>query len=113
MVDQAISPQTIAEYTSLWISEGFEELTSTITFFLYEMARNPAIQKRLYNELNDLVKANQWTFENILEVEYLNICVLGKIMLYVNVNTLLIIITINNYAYLYIIQFRNTAIVSS
>lgn len=80
IADQQITTKIIAEFIELRLTEGFAEMSTTITFFLYEMAQNQEIQTYLYRYLEKLPKnmdADLYCAE-ILKLEFLDICLLGK-----------------------------------
>lgn len=61
-------------YALTMFVEGYETSSSVLGFAIYEMARNPDIQERLYEEISDvLAKYNGiCTFEALQEMEYLD-----------------------------------------
>lgn len=61
--------------------EGYETSSSVLAFAIYEMARNPEIQERLYEEINEVLARhdNQFTFEALQEMEYLE-CIIHETM---------------------------------
>jgi len=52
---------------------GFERTSATMTFCLYELARNPDIQERARNEINTVLNnhGGNITYEAISKMEYL------------------------------------------
>lgn len=54
--------------------EGYETSSSVLGFAIYEMARNPDIQERLYEEISDVLAKydGDFTFEALQEMEYLD-----------------------------------------
>lgn len=67
----------LAGYTLTMFVEGFETSSSVLAFAIYEMARNPDIQERLYEEINEVLAHhnNVFTFEALQEMEYLECCI--------------------------------------
>lgn len=55
-------------------TEGYETSSSVIGFAIYEMARNPDIQERLYEEIIDVLDKydGKFTYEALQEMEYLD-----------------------------------------
>lgn len=64
----------MAGYSLTLFVEGYETSSSVLGFAIYEMARNPDIQERLYEEIVDvLAKYNgEFTFDALQEMEYLD-----------------------------------------
>lgn len=69
--DNAILGQAIQFYAA-----GFETVSSTISFTLYELCVNPDIQERLRNEIKDFTEnSNGLTYESLNEMKYLDMVV--------------------------------------
>lgn len=68
------SNEDLTEYTSTFISQGFEEMTTLITFFLYELAKNKKIQNNLYNEIQANTAPSYYSINNM---KYLDMCLCG------------------------------------
>lgn len=64
----------MAGYALSIFVEGYETSSTVLGFAIYEMARNPDIQERLYAEITDvLAKHNgECSFEALQEMEYLD-----------------------------------------
>jgi cytochrome P450 family 6 len=65
---------------------GFETSSSTMTFALYELSLQPAIQDRLRTEIKQVTeKYNQEiTYEALLDMQYLDMVVSGECHGYLN-----------------------------
>uniref|UniRef100_A0A6M2DMC5 Putative cytochrome n=1 Tax=Xenopsylla cheopis TaxID=163159 RepID=A0A6M2DMC5_XENCH len=51
---------------------GFETSSTTMSFCLYELALNPDIQKKVHEEIDEILKQDDnLSYENILKLEYL------------------------------------------
>nr|AJN91173.1 cytochrome P450 monooxygenase CYP9G18 [Cnaphalocrocis medinalis] len=62
----------------LFFIAGFETSSSTLTLLLHELAINPAIQEKLYQEIKDFEETRgNLTYENIGEMKYLD-CVVNE-----------------------------------
>jgi len=59
---------------------GFETTSDTMTFCLYELARNPDIQERVRNDIDTVLNNHDGniTYEAISDMEYLNKVVSGE-----------------------------------
>lgn len=65
----------LTEYAVMFISQGYEEITATITFFFYELAKNSTMQALLHDEL---LYADLDNYNQIMELKYLDMCLLGN-----------------------------------
>lgn len=61
---------------------GFETSSSTISLCLYEMAKNPEIQKRAQTEINTILAEHngEITYDSVSEMKYLDCCIHGWLM---------------------------------
>lgn len=63
---------------------GFETTSSTATYCLLELALNPDIQEKLYQEVAEVAKRPEgFTFDNVMEMEYLDMVFSGN---YIKIN---------------------------
>lgn len=64
----------LASYSLTLFVEGYETSSSVLAFAIYELARNPDIQERLYEEITDILAKydGEFTFEALQEMEYLD-----------------------------------------
>lgn len=61
---------------------GFETTSSTMAFTLYELCLHPNIQQKLREEIqNSIRKNNGITYESLLDMKYLHMCVSGKVLI--------------------------------
>lgn len=58
---------------------GFESGASTMTYFLYEIAQNPDIQRKLHEEIDHVLAQHggQFTYDSINDLGYLECCIDG------------------------------------
>jgi cytochrome P450 family 6 len=70
----------IAAQAFVFFIAGFETTSATMTFCLYELARNPDIQERVRNEIDTVLERHggNITYEAISEMEYLDRVVNGE-----------------------------------
>lgn len=69
-----INDEELAGYAMTMFTEGYETSSSVIAFAIYEMARNPDIQERLYEEITDVLEKHdgKFTYEALEEMQYLD-----------------------------------------
>jgi cytochrome P450 family 6 len=72
--------EVIAAQAFVFFIGGFETSSTTMTFCLYELALNPDIQERLWNEIDTVLERHggNITYESVFEMEYLDKVVSGK-----------------------------------
>ncbi|XP_063221876.1 LOW QUALITY PROTEIN: cytochrome P450 6k1-like [Bacillus rossius redtenbacheri] len=75
--DIKLEDDDFAAQAFVFIVAGFETSSSVITFALYELARNPAIQDRLRREIQTVLDKNnsEVTYEAIADMTYLEMVV--------------------------------------
>lgn len=62
---------TLLAQSAIFFIAGRESTTTTISFTLYELAKQPKIQDRARQEIRDLIKSGELTYENVSEMKYL------------------------------------------
>jgi cytochrome P450 family 6 len=72
--------EVIAAHVFVFFVAGFETSSTTMTFCLHELARNPDIQERVRNEIDTVLDRHggNVTYESVFEMEYLEKFVDGK-----------------------------------
>jgi len=75
-----VTMDVIAAQAFVFFVAGFETTSTTMTFCLYELARNPNIQERVRNEIDTVLERHggNITYEAISEMEYLDKVVSGE-----------------------------------
>ena len=75
-----VTMDVIAAQAFFFFIAGFETTSATMTFCLYEMARNTDIQQRVRNEIDTVLERHggNITYVAISEMEYLNKIVSGE-----------------------------------
>lgn len=74
----------IAAQTFVFFAAGFETSSTTLTFCMYELAKNPEIQKRVHDEIDSVLKEHNGkiTYDSITDMKYLEACIDGKMLLF-------------------------------
>ncbi|CAH0557246.1 unnamed protein product [Brassicogethes aeneus] len=75
--DKVVSPAT------QFFLAGFETTSSTIAFCMYELCIQPNIQHKLRDEIHKTIKKhNGLTYEAIMDMKYLNMCICETLRMY-------------------------------
>lgn len=71
----------IAAQAFVFFAAGFETSSSTLTFCMFELAKNPEIQEKVHNEIDSVIESHngEITYECISEMTYLENCIDGRI----------------------------------
>ncbi|OTF76604.1 hypothetical protein BLA29_014458, partial [Euroglyphus maynei] len=56
----------------IFLLAGYETTASTLTFCMYELAKNPNIQDKLYNEIRPLIEGGEFDLNNLMKLPYLD-----------------------------------------
>lgn len=77
---KALSLDEVTAQAFVFYLAGFETSSTTMSFCLYEIARNTEIQKRVQKEIDDVLAKNngEVTYESVNEMKYLEACIDGK-----------------------------------
>lgn len=81
--NKSISIETCAAQVFIFYVAGFESTSSSIAYTIHELARQPAIMKKLQDEIDLVMEKHNFelTYECIQEMNYLNLCIMGKYLL--------------------------------
>lgn len=66
--------------TQAIFAAGFETSSTTLSYCLYELAKHSEIQKRVHDEIDEILKQhnNHLTYESISDMVFLEKCIDGK-----------------------------------
>lgn len=68
----------IAEYATMVLTQGYDTMSATITFCLFELAKNPEVQSKLVEELTKLSYEELSEHDVVTALPYLDMCLKGK-----------------------------------
>lgn len=79
--DKNLTVNELSATAFIFYAAGFETTSSTVSFCLYELAKNLEIQRIVQEEINAVLERHngQYTYDAINEMKYLGCCVDGKI----------------------------------
>lgn len=77
---KTMTEDEIVSQTVLFFIAGFETSSTTLSFCLYEIAKNAEIQNRVHDEIDRVLKEHngQITYESLGECKYLSQCIDGN-----------------------------------
>lgn len=80
-IQETMTIDEMAAQVFLFFAAGFESTSSTLSFCVYELIRNPKLMERAMNEVDRVLKEHngQITYESISDMKYLEICIDGKL----------------------------------
>lgn len=74
-----IDDKLITAQAFIFFLAGFETSSTTMSFTMYELAANPKIQEKLYDEIRTTYKKHDcFSYDAISEMKYLDCIVRGK-----------------------------------
>lgn len=75
-----ITDDDLVAQAVLFYIAGYDTTANLINYFLYEMAVNPHVQEKLYEELSEVPGDEniEDIYETVQGLEYLEMCVSGK-----------------------------------
>lgn len=65
----------VAEYATMVLTQGYETMSATIAFCLFELAKNPEVQSKLAEELTNFELSD---CDVVTALPYLDMCLKGK-----------------------------------
>lgn len=70
----------LAAQAWVFYAAGFETSSSTMSFCMYELARNPECQRKVQEEIDAISKKynGEITYDSLAEMKYLENCIDGK-----------------------------------
>lgn len=73
----------------MFFSAGFETSSGTLSFALYELAKHPEMQEKLFDEISETLEQNNGSFnyECLQQMPYLDQVVCGK-FIFLNTSSL-------------------------
>lgn len=81
---KTLTEDQIAAHTFVFYIAGFETSSTTLSYCLYELAKNPQVQQRVHDELDQVLARHhgQTTYETVTEMKYLEACIKGEQNIY-------------------------------
>lgn len=78
--EKTLSLEEIAGHAFLFFVGGYESSASTMSFLLYELAKHPDIQQKVYEEITASIEKHDGnlTYDSLADMKYLDCCLSGK-----------------------------------
>lgn len=88
--DKQLTLNEMVAHSWVFFRAGFETSSSTMSFCLFELAKNQKIQRKVQKEIDDVTAShnNQITYESLSEMKYLDTCIDGKRILHIQLSIL-------------------------
>ncbi|XP_054262255.1 probable cytochrome P450 6a14 [Macrosteles quadrilineatus] len=89
--ENALTLKEMAAQAFVFFAAGFETASSTTTFVLYELARNPDLQEKLRREIDEVLENNDGkiTYQAIQEMNYMEQVLNETLRMYASVPALI------------------------
>lgn len=84
--DKKMSINEVSAQSFVFFAAGFETSSSTMSYCLYELAKNPVCMKKVQDEIDEVIKKHNGkiTFDAVNEMKYLDYCIDGICSIYKN-----------------------------
>jgi len=81
---KTLSIQEVAAQSFIFLLAGFETSSTTMSYCLYELARNPVYQRKVQDEIKDVLEKHDGriTYESVSEMQFLENCIDETLRLY-------------------------------
>lgn len=85
---KSMSIEQCAGQVFLFYVAGFDSSATTLSYTLYELAKNPEIQRRVQKDIDEALAKHggKITYESIMDMKYVDLCVMGKKFISINEN---------------------------
>lgn len=71
---QGLTLNQVTANSFLFVMAGYETTSATISFCLFEIARNEEIQRKVQKEIDEILNGN-FSYEKIIDLKFLDLCV--------------------------------------
>lgn len=77
---KSLSIEQCAGQVFLFYVAGFDTSATVLSYTLYELAKNPEIQRRVQKDIDEALAKydGQITYESIMAMKYVDLCVMGN-----------------------------------
>lgn len=78
--NKSLTVEEMAAQSFLFFGGGFESSSTTMAFCMYELARNPEVQQRAYEEIDMILNKydGALSYDSIMEMKYVKCCIEGE-----------------------------------
>jgi len=77
---KTLTIEQVAAQSFIFLLAGFETSSTTMSYCLYELARNPECQRKVQKDIDDVLDKHngQITYESVSEMQFLENCIDGR-----------------------------------
>lgn len=78
--EKSMSVEEMAGQAFIFFAGGFESTSTTMSFCMYELAKNQAVQQKVYEEISSVLEEHNGnlTYDSVMEMKYTENCVDGE-----------------------------------
>lgn len=78
---KSLTIEQCAAQVFLFYVAGFDTTATMLSYTLYELARNPEVQRRLREDIDNTLKKydGHITYESVMDMKYVDLCLMGEI----------------------------------
>lgn len=78
---KSLTIEQCAAQVFLFYVAGFDTSATMLSFTLYELARNPEIQRKVQEDIDRVLEnhGGEITYESIMDMKYVEYCLMGKL----------------------------------
>lgn len=77
---KSLSLEEMSAQAFLFFAAGYETSSTTMSFCMYELAKNPESQQKAYDDIVTSMEKHNWqlTYESCADMKYIENCITGK-----------------------------------
>lgn len=81
---KSLTIEQCAAQVFLFYVAGFDTTATMLSFTLYELARNPEVQRRVQEDVDRNLEKHdgQITYESVMDMKYVDLCLMGNIRMF-------------------------------
>jgi len=80
--DLGLTEDDIVSNSIVFLLAGYDTVSTFLSFFCYAMATNPEAQKKVHDEIVQLIGQEEVTYEKLKDLQYLDMCIDETLRMY-------------------------------